>query len=371
MAQITLNSSGVASNGTLKLQSNGTTDAVTIDTSQNMGLGVTPSATTGSGVKGFEIGGVGNGLLGNSANVWATQNVYFGAGFKKAGAGYATMYNQSGGTHNWNVSTTSGGAAGDAITFTQAMTLDASGNLGVGTTSPNKTAIGRALTVNGSANAGLELAASDVCYGLIFANSARFSLDTNNSGANIINFYTSGAERARIDSSGNLLVGTTTGTGDGITLRPRVSAGSTSQINFNRASTTTVGYPINFQNGGSDVGYISMSNSAVAYVTSSDYRLKNTVAPMTGALAKVAALKPCTYKWNADGSDGEGFIAHELAEVCPDAVVGEKDAVDADGNPKYQGIDTSFLVATLTAALQEMKAIVDAQAARITALEQA
>jgi len=127
-----------------------------------------------------------------------------------------------------------------------------------------------------------------------------------------------------------------------------------------------------FQNAsGTQVGYIQIQASATAYVTSSDYRLKNTVAPMTGALAKVAALNPVTYKWNSDNSDGEGFIAHELAEVCPHAVVGEKDAVDADGNPQYQGIDTSFLVATLTAAIQELKATVDAQAARITALEQA
>ena len=81
---------------------------------------------------------------------------------------------------------------------------------------------------------------------------------------------------------------------------------------------------------------------------------------MTGALAKVAALKPCTYKWKVDGSDGEGFIAHELAEVCPQAVTGEKDAVDSEGNPQYQGIDTSFLVATLTAAIQELKAEFDA-----------
>jgi hypothetical protein len=81
---------------------------------------------------------------------------------------------------------------------------------------------------------------------------------------------------------------------------------------------------------------------------------------MTGALAKVALLKPCTYKWNADGSDGEGFIAHELQEVCPDAVTGEKDAVNEDGSIKAQGIDTSFLVATLTAAIQELKAEFDA-----------
>jgi hypothetical protein len=89
---------------------------------------------------------------------------------------------------------------------------------------------------------------------------------------------------------------------------------------------------------------------------------------MTGALAKVAQLKPVTYKWNIDDEDGEGFIAHELAEVCPLAVNGEKDAVDADGNPQYQGVDTSFLVATLTAAIQELKALTDTQASTITAL---
>jgi hypothetical protein len=88
---------------------------------------------------------------------------------------------------------------------------------------------------------------------------------------------------------------------------------------------------------------------------------------MTGALAKVALLKPCTYKWNADGSDGEGFIAHELAEVVPQCVTGEKDAVDAEGNPKYQGIDTSFLVATLTAAIQEQQAIIESLKARLDA----
>jgi hypothetical protein len=81
---------------------------------------------------------------------------------------------------------------------------------------------------------------------------------------------------------------------------------------------------------------------------------------MTGALAKVALLKPCTYKWNADGSVGEGFIAHELAEVCPSAVTGEKDAVDENGKIKPQGIDVSFLVATLTSAIQELKAELDA-----------
>jgi hypothetical protein len=86
-------------------------------------------------------------------------------------------------------------------------------------------------------------------------------------------------------------------------------------------------------------------------------------------LAKVALLKPCTYKWNADGSNSEGFIAHELAEVCPQAVSGEKDAVDAEGKPQYQGFDASFLVATLTAALQEAHGLITALTARVEALE--
>ena len=90
---------------------------------------------------------------------------------------------------------------------------------------------------------------------------------------------------------------------------------------------------------------------------------------MTGALAKVAQLKPVNYKWKVDGSDGQGFIAHELQAVVPDCVTGEKDAVDENGKPVHQGIDTSFLVATLTAAIQELKAIVDAQAVEIAALK--
>jgi hypothetical protein len=97
---------------------------------------------------------------------------------------------------------------------------------------------------------------------------------------------------------------------------------------------------------------------------------------MTGALSKVAQLNPVTYDWKAGGSS-QGFIAHELQAVVPDCVVGDKDAVetytDEDGNEqtriKPQGIDTSFLVATLTAAIQELKATVDAQTARIAALE--
>jgi hypothetical protein len=131
-----------------------------------------------------------------------------------------------------------------------------------------------------------------------------------------------------------------------------------------------------FQREGTNVGFITVTNAATAYVTSSDYRLKENIVPMTGALDKVAQLNPVTYKWKIDGSDGQGFIAHELQAIVPDCVYGEKDAIDTEGNPEYQGVDTSFLVATLTAAIQEQQTLIVSQSelitnltARVTALE--
>jgi len=167
-------------------------------------------------------------------------------------------------------------------------------------------------------------------------------------------------ERMRIDSSGNFLIACTANvTSGGFRFNPASGEG---YIDLGHITGTASGSVYQqYVYAGSPIGSITQNGTtAVAYNTSSDYRLKNTIAPMTGALAKVALLKPCTYKWNVDGSDGQGFIAHELAEVVPQCVTGEKDAVDADGNPKYQGIDTSFLVATLTAAIQELKAEFDA-----------
>ena len=126
---------------------------------------------------------------------------------------------------------------------------------------------------------------------------------------------------------------------------------------------------MSFFNDNGRVGYIGTSGTATSYNTSSDYRLKENIAPMTGALDTVLQLKPVTYKWKVDGSDGQGFIAHELQAVVPDCVTGEKDAVDAEGNPQYQGIDTSFLVATLTAAIQEQQALITQLQADVATLK--
>lgn len=128
-------------------------------------------------------------------------------------------------------------------------------------------------------------------------------------------------------------------------------------------------YQIGFVNGNGLIGNIFTSNSSTSYNTSSDYRLKENIAPMQNALNVVQQLKPVTYSWKSDGSSSQGFIAHELQKVMPDCVTGEKDAVDAEGKPVYQGIDTSFLVATLTAAIQEQQALITTLTDRITALE--
>ena len=257
---------------------------------------------------------------------------------------------------------------------TTAVTVDASQNVGIGTTSPTQK-----LDVNGGINA-----AGNIHVGL----SNYTANDSGGFWASGSNTYTCGwysssgamlfraggtAERMRIDSSGSLLVNTSTNFGTTAT-KMNMAFDQFAGAGFiikNTNSTYSANPSIQFLNAvGGSAGYISVTGAtSTAYITTSDYRLKENIVPMTGALDKVAQLKPVTYTWKADGSDGQGFIAHELQAIVPDCVVGEKDAVDADGNPVYQGIDTSFLVATLTAAIQEQQTIINDLKARVTALE--
>ena len=178
---------------------------------------------------------------------------------------------------------------------------------------------------------------------------------------------TNGIERSRTDAAGNTLFGTTNPGVVNTNYGTKIAApNNPNQVAVNGADSC---WDMSRQGDGkltrhfyqaTEVGNISVTSTATAYNTSSDYRLKDNIQPMTGALARVLQLNPVTYTWKVDGSAGEGFIAHELAQVVPQAVTGSKDAVDADGQPKYQGIDTSFLIGVLTAAIKELKAEFDA-----------
>lgn len=130
------------------------------------------------------------------------------------------------------------------------------------------------------------------------------------------------------------------------------------------------GTVVEIKNGTGVVGTISHNGSTTSYNTSSDYRLKENVVDLTGAIDRVKQLKPSQFNFIADPDRTvDGFLAHEAAEVVPEAVTGEKDAVDADGNPEYQGIDQSKLVPLLTAALKDAITEIESLKARVTALE--
>lgn len=112
---------------------------------------------------------------------------------------------------------------------------------------------------------------------------------------------------------------------------------------------------VSYNYAGTEVGWISTNGSTITVNNTSDYRLKENVASLTGAATKLMQLSPKTFTWKNNPSVGtvEGFIAHELQETVPQAVNGTKDAVNEDGSPKYQGVDPTVLIPLLTAALQE------------------
>jgi len=243
---------------------------------------------------------------------------------------------------------------------TTAVTIDTSQNVGIGTSSPTA----RVTVASGTNEGAVRVGDNATYYGAFARVQATDEVRLGAYGASQnITFYTVASERMRIDSSGNLLVGGTTVYGS---CKTTIDSGSGNSLAI-RLTNTGSSYTLFYYNS-TVTGSIGTNGTTTSFNTSSDYRLKENIAPMTGALATVAQLKPVTYKWKSNGSDGQGFIAHELQAVVPDCVTGEKDAVDENGDIKPQGIDVSFLVATLTAALQETKALIDTQAATITAL---
>jgi hypothetical protein len=156
-----------------------------------------------------------------------------------------------------------------------------------------------------------------------------------------------------LDENGNLLVGTTSGS-----FNAKITAESGSSYTFEsrRTGTGSEGHVV-FRNANGAVGSIFTDGTSTAYNTTSDYRLKENVVAMSGATERLKQLNPSRFNFIADPDKTvDGFLAHEVQDIVPEAVTGTKDAVDAEGNPEYQGIDQSKLVPLLVATIQELEA---------------
>jgi hypothetical protein len=388
---------------------------MTLDSSGNLGLGVTPSAWVDRTALEGSYGGALSfdkvylqTALSSNCNYNGTNWLYKLSGW---GATRYELGDISNGSafHKWY--TAPSGTANDPVSFTQAMTLDASGNLLVGTT----TSSNRTITV------GLSIALADANGGIYFGatgtpvGSGGFGVNAAIARAGGTNFHITGSadgdlciapegtkailfgtsasassvtERARITSGGDFRVkgagtaGSTeafqvsgsapadaarldsngyfdvdcTATPDGTTRRgfqvvANTGVNDTTKILIATTTTSTRALA-EFNNGNGNVGSISVTGSATAYNTSSDYRLKDNPQPLTNSGAFIDALKPKTWNWKADGSKGVGFIAHEVQEVSPGSVVGGKDG------EQMQAMEygSAEFVANIIAELQSLRA---------------
>ena len=208
---------------------------------------------------------------------------------------------------------------------------------------------------------------------------ARIGMELPSTGNSALFFITENSgtlsEKMRIDNEGNLLIGKPTHNvnntqGVDITNTGAVVATNDGGISFLSNRTGSDGQTFLFRRQNVTVGSISVTGSATTYATSSDYRLKENVDYDFTALDRVAQLKPARFNFIATPTvTVDGFVAHEVQDVVPEAIIGEKDAVDNEGNPDYQGIDQSKLVPLLTKAIQEQQTIIESLTARIETLE--
>ena len=348
------------------------TERMRLDSAGNLGLGVTPSAW--SGWKALQINSGGAVIGGtDSSNPVVTIGVnyyYDGSDKYLVSSKYATKYWQESGKHIWFTAPT--GTAGNAITFTQAMTLDASGNLGVGTSSPSFSGFGSATTgvqVTNANNAAFRLngnAGGD--FYLVSGSGQHWLYGT---GSVPMVFATNSTERARIDSSGNLLVAKTSSSGsvNGCELKANGSILSTRTDSTNASTNMEV-----YSTGASAYRfYVGMGGTVYATSTTitaiSDQRLKENIRDLDEGLATVMALKPRKFDWKTgkgqDIKNARGFIAQEFETVLPDMIETWRDPAP-EGEEAYKAINAN-LIPTLVKAIQEQQALIQSLKARLDA----
>ena len=239
-----------------------------------------------------------------------------------------------------------------------AITIDSSERVMIGTTTEGL-ADGDDLTVSNSGSVGITIRSTDSGQNNLYFSDATSGAGeyagyvTYEHSSNAMRIGTNGTERIRINTSGEVFIGKTgeVSTQDGFHFK------QTGECIIGRGSNDTIFVFQDINSSGATVGSISITSSNTAYNTSSDYRLKENVTTSWDATTRLKQLKPSRFNFKIDKDKTvDGFLAHEVSNIVPEAITGEKDAVDKDGNIKPQAIDHSKLVPLLVKTIQELEA---------------
>ena len=346
---------GLDGGGTFNLRDNTAgANRLTVSSGGNLGLGVTPSAWE-SGTQSISVG-AGTALWnpGSGTVTRLITNAYrpTAGDYTYRNNGGSTYYEQSGSTHAWYNAGT--GTAGNNITFTQAMTLDASGNLGIGTASPSDK-----LSVFTS---GANLAS----FTRDLATDVTLSISADNDGTifatggvHNMRFFTNSAERARITAGGDFGIGSTS---PGARLDVFHDGAAVAGQRIRNTDTGSASQnAVVFERNTTVVGTITTTNTATAYNQSSDRRLKENIAPSDDAGPVIDGIEIVKHDWKVGGHTRYGVIAQDLYEVAPEAVTAGDDGEEVE---KVWGVDYSKLVPMLVKEIQSLRA-------RVAALEAA
>ena len=388
---------------------------ITLASANNSTAGIDLMGDLGA-AKGFRVKYEGNGnyfaIEDNTSSVLTERMRIDSSGNVSIGGNVATTNTGTAAAPNFAISSGALGnngmfcPAANTIAFSNAATerlrIDSSGNVGIGTSSPvqkfnvDTGDMALSCTTDGDGNDLGEFMFWNRTHagsgaGTSFVNDVASMqgkmVGTGNNSGGSLHFYTksdggSKTERVRVNGGGDTCFNCTSsptanGTGTG-GINQLVTSGDAYNLKhtvngntiMNMWQTGTGGCAaLSFHKGNTQVfvGSITMSTSSTAYNTSSDYRLKTNVTYDWDATARLKQLRPARFEWIADGDDAvpvDGFLAHEVSDIVPEAITGTKDAVDEDGNIVAQSIDQSKLVPLLVKTIQELEA-------RIAALEAA
>ena len=319
----------------------------TFSSAGNLGLGVTPSAWKST----WKVAQIGSSSLfladAGDGYSYIGQNAYYNSSnqFIYANSRAATNYGQDNGQHQWF--TAASGTAGNPISFTQAMTLDASGDFQLGTTSST---FGNKMTIVGGGGGDAYLTVGDgTRTGYIGSNGTVVNIGSYSNTP--VTFNINDTERARIDSSGNLLVGTTSLV-SGYTTKLTIRNTGTRDWAVGPAGSSTAFHVVS----SSGSGGVFLTDTATSWSALSDERLKTSLIPFENPLTKVCSLRTGTGRYLVDEeSVSRSFlIAQDVQAILPEAVDVQDDEIGT------LGLRYTDTIPLLIAAIQELKAEFDA-----------